>query len=167
MSESLKIDSSIYMWLVVIVFITPVIITIISEFIFTKRITLKVSGLVVMIMVAVTTVLAYQVQETKVEITNEKLVLSSTFYSSEILLRDIKLVESFEKELPLKYHLVQRSNGINLPSYFAGYFKTHDKSDSFVIATSPPYLVVTSNDSDLLIFSGSDTVKDALLKANK
>ncbi|TFH90998.1 hypothetical protein [Vibrio ouci] len=165
MSESLKIDSSIYIWLIVIVFVLPTVITLISEFFFTKRLTLKVSVLAVFIMGVVTVALSYQLQGTKVIVTDNKLVLKSMFYSSEVLLEDITSVESFAQELPTQYYLIQRTNGIQLPGYFSGHYKTHNKLDSFVLATYPPYLVVTTRDKSLFIFSGSDALRKALLKS--
>ncbi|MGD8110622.1 hypothetical protein [Vibrio sp. TRT 17S01] len=167
MSEGLKIDSSIYIWLVIIVFIIPVAITLISEFVFTKRITLKVGGLSVLIMTITTAILAYQLHGTKVTVADNKLVLSSLFYSSEVLLKDIDTVEIFKHELPPRYYLIQRVNGIHLPNYFAGKFKTHEKLDSFVLATYPPYLVITSNSKELYILSSSNQLEEALLKFDK
>ncbi|ENM5728479.1 hypothetical protein CW613_001420 [Vibrio mimicus] len=163
MSENLKIDTSIYIWLIIIVFVTPVAITLISEFIFTKKITLKIGGFTLLMMAMITATFAYQLQGTKVIINDGRLVLKSLFYSDEVVLDNILSVESFEQELPPRYYLIKRINGIHLPSYFVGKFKTHDKSDAFVLATYPPYLVVTASDNKLYIISSSNQVEEALL----
>lgn len=155
MEELLKINSVIYIYLVFVVLIAPTLFTVGVEFFITKKVTIRVSAIVVATGCLMTFVLAYQLFSTTINLSNNSLNLNSAIYSASVPLNKISKLEYFEEGLPTQYTLASRKNGIGLPNYFVGYFSTTGKKDAFVLASYPPFVVAKTKDDNIYIFSSS------------
>lgn len=160
MSYGIPWSSQTIIYAVLLLFALPFVITSGTEFLFTRKLTLGVSIISLVLSTAILIVGVLQITTSKVVVNRDSIKLSSLMYTENIDLNDIGHVsEVYDNSLPASAKPTLRKNGVGLFGYNAGLFKFGDKTTGFVMVAQPPYLVVELNkDSKKVVFSADHNV---------
>ncbi|MEL3928346.1 PH domain-containing protein [Aeromonas enteropelogenes] len=147
-----------------LLFVLPLVITLGSEFIFTKKISLGVTLFSTVLSGSLLIIGILQITSSKVIVNSNSITLSSLMYTESINLKNIDSVsEIYDTALPESDKPTLRKNGIGLFGYSAGIFRFSDKKSGFVMMSTPPYLVVElKGENKKVIFSAAPRVHDVI-----
>ena len=163
--ENLRIDNTIYVSLIFFLIVIPIATSMGAEYAVVKHVSLKVTLIVTSVSMLLIVLSVYQLKSTYIDLSDETLSLNSLMYKSDLDLDTVDNIEYFKDGLPYEYLLLKRTNGIGLKNYYIGNFQVHGNKNAFVLATYPPFLVVTTKDKNLYIFSASENLHKSFVES--